>query len=219
MEKFYYSPPAGTPPFEFVFAGKFYTFNPPDQFWKKIPQPAVIGKVPVPGVRHDASEAERFRSFSVPVETFVPDDAKNEKLAKGLVPKPKNYLHLDAHAYAFAMQTVYAGLNQYLVSESKLTKGLADEEARLRAEAEANLAEAKRISLDAARRRAAASDERDELIERTKLQITEEARAKIREEERTKLRKELEAENAQRSDDALNKKPPLPAGITPPPKR
>lgn len=131
MHKLFYNPPPGTPPFEWLHAGTTYVMYPPDKYWIRGKETYTVGMVPLSNPRFGASEKERYREFTREKDCWQEDVSKNELLAQGLAPPPRNYAWVSNGALSEAKKRKHAPLNSYLIKESDLVKKHENELAEL----------------------------------------------------------------------------------------
>lgn len=190
MQKVYYDPPSGTAPLSFIYAGKVHKLFPPDKYWKRSKEEYLVGKVPKGATRVDAPESERWKAFTADKDIWIPDDDKNDKLSRGLVPKPRNYAFLSDGALRELKRSKYRELGQWVKTEREITK---NEENELRTRE--RLLDEQTKSHDEAL--AKLKREQSAILEREKQKVAE-ARERIEQtamgELREKLKREILAE-------------------------
>ena len=131
MQEYVYDPPAGSPPFEFMFNGGPIAVQPPDQFWMRTTERKRIG------VKLDAFgnvSREVFRDHP----KWVEDAERNAAMLES-GHRPTNTIWLTKGKYKAAMAGQYQPLNKYLKPVKDLDKALRKSTAERQSEHEAYL--------------------------------------------------------------------------------
>lgn len=98
-----YSPPPGSPPFEFVYSSTRYIIQPPDQRWKEIDEDYVIGSI-----FHEVTKTP-IRNYMGKRKRWVVDE---EATAAGDL--PDNVKWISESCYHVAKSAANAPLNRYI---------------------------------------------------------------------------------------------------------
>lgn len=120
MTRIFYCPPAGSEPFMYE-KGGIHIIQPPDQYWKRIKEPYVIGVVV-----DRATGKTQMNSKGEPVKVtgerkkFVLDKEKNDEVKAGRRNKPKNFKDIDDDTLLLLGRGEYNEWKPYLKRESDI---------------------------------------------------------------------------------------------------